>query len=565
MTHRSVAAVVAALLLVAGCSSAPEPAPEPAADGVEVTGGPADLTVEPADVDVPMSADAPFEVLDAYELGPSGPLASPATLAFPIGDPPDDGDEPVVVTSESPDGPWTPLPTTFDPATGTATAVTEHFSFFLPMWVKGKTIQGALRSIVDGFTAGAFADADPAQCTGDVTAWTLQVEGDALSACLGGSDDDTVATLVNQRRYPVVVSAQAGSATLLDQQFSVAGALSQATQLPGRVVVPPGGTARYSIDQTVGLYAESDGAANSINNLFFGVQLASSFLTKFGKGNSTSFERTWNAVGALLTTSSCADAVGTGLDPAAVIPACFSDAQALGAAFGGGGALFVVAMQVGGVFSFFRSQINAFVDMTNGRDQAGVLITPTTTPTETVTVRPVTADGSPAPGYTVEDGSSWGTIDCSPGYPSGSAVDDDIYDCAPNAASAHHCWPSGPQEMLCLPDVFQQSLIRYVDEGQVEPVSPLDDNPEAAGMVLDDGAECSAVHGGAWSPAVGHDDWFVSYACSGGAVADQIVWYTDVPDGGFDRSTDSWTVVAGPVEGPFVTRHIVTRYVVGTA
>lgn len=118
--------------------------------------------------------------------------------------------------------------------------------------------------------------------------------------------------------------------------------------------------------------------------------------------------------------------------------------------------------------------------------------------------------------------------------------------------------------MLCLPSVFDQVLPRYATDGPVDPVSAIDD-PQAAGMVLDDGAECGVVLGGAWSPAAGHPDWSVSYACSGGAVADQIVWCTDASDGGFDRSTDSRTVVAGPVEGPFVTRHIVTRYVVGSA
>ena len=336
------------------------------------TGLPPDVTATRADLEPPDLPPDVFVAAEGYELTPSGPLGATATVAFPVGDPPRSGDEPVVVTSESAAGPWVPLDTAYDAEAGTATVETDHFSFFMPIWNPAGRFVDALRSIAGGLTGGFAAEPDAASCRGEASDYDLELFGDAFSACLGtyGAAVRPAVTLVNLRRYPIVVGPMVGEAELADTQFDLAATLSRLGLGNDHAVVPAAGSVHYYLTDSVGLYGEFDGAANSLNTLFFGVSLAGDFLTRFGYGASGT---ALDVGAALATVPGCLNALGAGADPGALINSCFGYRE-LAEAFGVAGAFLAIAMKVGSVVAFFRGQLNAFFDELNHRDEVGVLV-----------------------------------------------------------------------------------------------------------------------------------------------------------------------------------------------
>lgn len=193
-------------------------------------------------------------------------------------------------------------------------------------------------------------------------------------------------------------------------------------------------------------------------------------------------------------------------------------------------------------------------------------------PVDTVVtaLRPVTADGQPGPGWTVDPGSTTpdpsNPLDCggdptygSTPYSSESAVDPDIYDCAPTAASAHNCWTvaNQPQTMLCVLNLLDQTLQYQSYAGTVGAVTPPTD-PSPAVLELDNGEKCTIRLGGAGDTQQDHPDWFADYYCDSGAV-----WAPDFP--GINRSTTPWTVQVGPADGHLSKRAVTKALTIGTA
>jgi hypothetical protein len=294
-------------------------------------------------------------------------------VTFEVGKAPRSGDEPLVVTSESDSGPWTPLETEYDAAAGTATVRTDHFSFLLTLWAPVRRLTDAIGQIVAGLTGGFAAEPDEATCDGSAEEYELEVLGDAFSACVGthGPSARPAVTLVNLRRYPMVVHPSGGEAALSDRQFSVSTWLSEAGLGPNDAAVPAGGSVHYYLSDPVGLYGEFDGAANSVDNLLMGVTVAADLVTRFGYSKTGSVLDT---TGALAEGAACSDAFAAGAEAGNVINACFGDYKQLATAFGPAGAFVALAMKVGSVLAFFRGQLNALVDEFNGRSRAGVVV-----------------------------------------------------------------------------------------------------------------------------------------------------------------------------------------------
>jgi hypothetical protein len=270
-------------------------------------GLPEDVRASPAEVTPTGLPTKVFAPAQAFELTPAGRLGTTATVTFEVGKAPRSGDEPLVVTSESDSGPWTPLETEYDAAAGTATVRTDHFSFFLTLWAPVRRLTDAIGQIVAGLTGGFAAEPDEVTCDGPAEEYELEVLGDAFSACVGthGPSARPAVTLVNLRRYPMVVHPSVGEAALADRQFSVSTWLSEAGLGPNDAAVPAGGSVHYYLSDSVGLYGEFDGAANSVNNLLMGVTVAADLVTRFGYSKTGSVLDT---TGALAEGAACSDA-----------------------------------------------------------------------------------------------------------------------------------------------------------------------------------------------------------------------------------------------------------------
>lgn len=186
---------------------------------------------------------------------------------------------------------------------------------------------------------------------------------------------------------------------------------------------------------------------------------------------------------------------------------------------------------------------------------------PTTVPvqvTKRIVVRPVTATGRPAAGFTVARESIPGFA-CDGGASAG-AVDPDIRFCGFSATYTVACWKSTNHTVLCLRDPASRRLVRIrYDGGFTHVAAPRRPTPQS--LRLGNGEYCTIRDGGAWSIAVRHPFWVGDYSCTRDAV------YGPPNGDGVDRSHPLWTVytLAPSGRGPVTRRRVLTAYFVGTA
>jgi hypothetical protein len=186
-------------------------------------------------------------------------------------------------------------------------------------------------------------------------------------------------------------------------------------------------------------------------------------------------------------------------------------------------------------------------------------------PTARVTVRPVTADGRPAPGYQVAD-ESLGSVPCAEGA-SPVATSPDIRFCGDAGTNTVACWKSAfPSTMLCLRDPLQHVLARIKYQGTFAPAAA-PTNPVPQEVVLDNGVACLIRDGGAWASLREHPNWVGWYSCRTGANDWSVGIYGPRTGNGIDETAPTWTVqtAAAAGTGPIVQRQVKIAYFVGTA
>jgi hypothetical protein len=166
--------------------------------------------------------------------------------------------------------------------------------------------------------------------------------------------------------------------------------------------------------------------------------------------------------------------------------------------------------------------------------------------TQVVVAVPVGSNGEPINGYQVLPGDNTSVTDCS--TPSLSAVDADIYSCAPSAAGADPCWPSTSETLLCVGDPWDNRLHRVSYSGPLPHVQPGAVTDPFA-LLLDDGTRCRLRIGGAWG---GRDDGYVGvYGCGAADSNLAVLWLPSAGPGTcVDRSTPAWTVKVGQLGAP---------------
>jgi hypothetical protein len=180
--------------------------------------------------------------------------------------------------------------------------------------------------------------------------------------------------------------------------------------------------------------------------------------------------------------------------------------------------------------------------------------------TQRTVVRPVTAAGRPAPGWTVSR--LKGAVTCSGRSP--SSVDPGVASCYPTAFALRACWKSQDHTALCVRDARVQRLVRVRYTGafpaavKAPPfIAPMD-------LELTNGNACLVRDGGAWGSPPQHPRWVGYYSCEHGSVygPDDYRW-------GITRSTQPWQVhVWRSPEGragSIVVRDVARTWYVGTA
>lgn len=134
----------------------------------------------------------------------SGTLGAPATLTFPAPAGADGTSLIPVVLWQDGNSAWRMLPSTFDPATGTLTAATDHFSFGLPALVDVKKWAADRKDDILNYLSGRMG-AKPPKCAQESAARgdTIKVTsdgGDSVKWCFGMDGSQRVLRIVNNRR-----------------------------------------------------------------------------------------------------------------------------------------------------------------------------------------------------------------------------------------------------------------------------------------------------------------------------------------------------------------------------
>lgn len=192
-----------------------------------------------------------------------------------------------------------------------------------------------------------------------------------------------------------------------------------------------------------------------------------------------------------------------------------------------------------------------------------------------IVLRPVDALGAVQSGWQVDTSGADRPIDCSYGSPSPYDKTAGVRDCGASADSGDACWPAADSaHVLCLRDPFSNELSLLRAYGLSAPRKPLADDPIPFALLLDDGTQCQARHGGAWPSPKEHPDWVGYYGCRGhdsttAPTSLDAVWAAtgegNAKSGGIGKGFGGWTVEVGTEDGHLTGHQVTKAYYVGVA
>lgn len=367
------------------------------------------LKAKTAKAEWPLSRELAETVTNFYEIGPSGQLPADMSVRLPsrvklsgAGD----GYMFMVLTAESPDGPWKPLPTTVAPDGKSLVAQTNHLSIFVGVriWL-GKVVSGIdaarnsvlaiLKQTFNGLTDDLFAQAEAPKCAGQDEArkdgYNVAASGGDKKTvlwCFGLEKGQRVLKLVNNRRYSLL--GDHPGLTVMDDGPSFKFRLSQlAKAVSGsQTVLHPRETVVYSVDELpatggqASASTEFDGVAQSLYALETGIRLAGTLLTQFGAGTGVAVNGAIKAempvvdlMDKALGKAGClASVLDSDFNLGKLIASCF-DVDQLFIMFGPAAMFLAPVMVVAPVIHYFESQFNALGDQFNGRSRQQVTVT----------------------------------------------------------------------------------------------------------------------------------------------------------------------------------------------
>lgn len=348
-----------------------------------------------------------FAASKSFDLRPSGTLPSAGTVTVPLMKAVDPTKTAIVVATAEGDGPISVLKGTVTSDRRHATFQTSHFSLF---GIRGIDLGAAWKqfkqNFVDPLSGGFLAEAAKPSCADEAGArqdgyQISSTSGNAIYWCFGRRGNDRLLTIVNNRRYSVMVTHPGLAA---DKLPHVGWDLTQLHRAfsGGKTILPPRESATFKVTAArgtvAGVTSEFDEFAENFYAFQTGVESLIDILTRFGKSELKEAQ----AIADLLDDGACVDAILSG-GPGKVLSSCFS-AEEIYRVFGSVAALLLLPLIIfGPLIEFFHSELNALFDVVNHRDRYTVGIrqssastpAPTTAPPPTLQPAPTTAQPGP--------------------------------------------------------------------------------------------------------------------------------------------------------------------------
>jgi hypothetical protein len=299
-------------------TSSPSTAPT-----VTVTGVSAGVKVE---IGGGADAASPGSGLDfvspVYELGPSGPLGSKATVTMELDHAVPAGTSVIAATRESSSDDWSWLPATLTRDLRHAAFTTTHFSQFGVLTVDATAALSTFRqSVHSGLVSASEPTVEKPVCDNPTGArkggWkAASWPRETLYWCFDLVKGKHVLTVVNRRDVPVQVSH--GDATATKTTSKVSGPWTTWLGLVGSdgdtTFLAPGGSATYDAEIAPGdnlvVSTESDAKALSTRALYAAVGALVAQLSSYGTDAPTQAQ----AFASLVARPQCADALGQSSD-----------------------------------------------------------------------------------------------------------------------------------------------------------------------------------------------------------------------------------------------------------
>lgn len=409
----AVAAVFAAGFVAGRATRSDGAAQRVGENGVEIDGeaatldGPGDLVV-----DIPEGAFAETVIVTAevaapppglggalvpasafYEVDAAGAQPErPITLRFPAPTPPstlDGHDEPapVLLGAHFHEGEWLLLEAEVDGST--VTIETTSLSIFGIVRVAADVVADTTEDILEAVTGGLYVGAEDPDCSNGTDLATQRTtsgrevvslrpaRNDIVEWCASSDGDTTTVSLVNQRRYTVLIDYGDGAAD--DPQVTELSAqLSDLLTVDGQAVLAPGDrlTVTYPADEDAVIDVTYDGLAQSLTALIVSGEILAAIIGRFpGATGKTKSGREFLAA---LNLAECLPAAGIDLVDAAapsnlagsmtsLITECF-DGAVLRSTFGSlaGAVLAAPLAVIGSTLAFLWSSGNAIGDLLSG-------------------------------------------------------------------------------------------------------------------------------------------------------------------------------------------------------
>lgn len=355
-------------------------------EGVRITNtAPRKLKASASNKKPPVQKGLGEFISTTYDIGPSGPLATPTTLELPLNRKASSKERLVVFTAPM-GGKWSVLPAKLMPGGRSVQVTTAHLSLFSVVSLNiGKAfeqLKQLVREFYDGLSSGATAEAAPPKCQNEADARTDNYaidssHKDTVYWCFGIEGGKRIIKMVNNRRYPLLAgykrlkltSSGEYKAWSLDQ---LARYLAQ-----GDAVIFPRDQVTFSADLSADLFSNAyvrtrhDGVAWALNQLQVGVETAAMLLTHFGMGAPRNARE---IISMLLDNPACAaNFANSKKNAGEIVRDCLSSKMIM-QVFGNAGLLLVPVMALGGVAEHFRSTANMAFDSLNGRDKYTLVV-----------------------------------------------------------------------------------------------------------------------------------------------------------------------------------------------
>ena len=318
-------------------------------------------------------------VSEMFRITPSGPLRRSAIVQIPLTSRVTTGAQFVfILTSESPNGPWTPLPTKVIRGGRWAEATVVHLSWFTTIKISVSEALGAVKKFFDDFTGGTYSNPDPPTCdntsearnNGEYT--TTYTPGNTLLWCFGMEKGKRVLKIVDYRRYPLLVTHNlplTGGTFSLDLFQHVAQLLT-----PDGTVLFPQAEDDFGADIPVGYYGgvhvDFSGEGQLLSSLEVGLNSLLAIITRFGaKDDPTT---TLKIMDKLLSVNSCASAIGS---VGAMLSGCLSPYQLYKAMGLPWGAVLAPLAAASALINYMHGALDGIFDLWNDhRSQFTILV-----------------------------------------------------------------------------------------------------------------------------------------------------------------------------------------------